>query len=103
MAQAWLSWALPAVPRSPVDDTPKTQCGPGTVLKDGACVLDERCGPGTVLKDGACVVESTPQSSGISGKGIGKELIIGVVAAIVIAGIIAIILGLISKASKNRD
>jgi len=41
----------------PVDDTPKTQCGLGTILKDGVCVLDERCGPGTVLKDGVCVLD----------------------------------------------
>jgi len=93
----------PPVVEPPVDDTPKTQCGPGTILKDGACVLDERCGPGTILKDGACVLESTPQSSGDSSKGIGKELVVGVAAAFVIAGIIGIILGLMSKASKNRD
>jgi len=86
----------------PVDETPKTQCGPGTILKNGACVLDERCGPGTVLKDGACVLESTPKSSGIS-KGMSKELITGVVAAIAIAGVIAIILGIMSRASKSKD
>jgi len=80
----------------------QTQCGPGTILKDGACVLDERCGPGTVLKDGACVLESTPKSSGIS-KGMSKELIIGTVAAIAIAGVIAIILGIMSRASKSKD
>jgi len=86
-----------------VDDTPKTQCGSGTILKDGVCVLDERCGPGTVLKDGACVLESTPDSSETSVKGLGKELIIGIVTALVIAGIIVIILGIISKASKSKD
>jgi len=90
-------------PTETVEETPKTQCGPGTVLKDGACVLDERCGPGTVLKDGACVVESTPKSSGISEKGMGKELIVGTVAALAVAGVIAIILGVISKASKSKD
>ncbi|HWP78802.1 MAG TPA: hypothetical protein VNL34_04040 [Candidatus Nitrosotenuis sp.] len=54
---------------------PETQCGPGTVLKDGVCVLAEQpeeipeeipeevsepetqCGPGTVLKDGVCVLD----------------------------------------------
>ncbi len=87
----------------PVVETPTTQCGPGTILKDGACVLDERCGPGTILKDGACVLDSSSKSSGTSVKGIGKELIVGVAAAFVIAGIIGIILGLMSKASKNRD
>ncbi len=32
------------------------KCGPGTVLKDGICKLD-KCGPGTVLKNGKCVLE----------------------------------------------
>ncbi len=91
----------PPVVKPPVVVPPKTQCGPGTVLKDGTCVLDERCGPGTVLKDGACVLESTPKSSETSVKGMGKELITGIVAALVIAGIVGIILGLISKASKS--
>jgi len=90
-------------PTETVDETPKTQCGPGTTLKDGACVLDERCGPGTVLKDGACVLESTPKSSETPVKGMGKELITGIVAALVVAGVIGIILGLISKVSKSKN
>lgn len=93
----------PVVETPPVDETPKTQCGPGTVLKDGACVLDERCGPGTVLKDGACVLVSTPQPSETSVKGLGKEMITGVIAAIAVAGAIGIILGLISRASRSKD
>ena len=62
---------------APPAETPKTEtkCGPGTVLKDGACVVEqaslqetappaetsktEKCGPGTVLKDGACVLDET--------------------------------------------
>ena len=84
----------------PVEETPKTECGPGTVLKEGVCILDERCGPGTVLKDGACVLESTPQASEISVKGIGKELVIGIIAAFAIAGTVGIILGIMYKASK---
>jgi len=90
-------------PAETVDETSKTQCGPGTVLQNGACVLDERCGPGTVLKDGACVLESTPKSSETSVKGMGKELITGIVAALGIAGVIGIILGLISKGHKSED
>ncbi len=90
-------------PAEAVDDTPKTQCGPGTILKDGICVLDERCGPGTVLKDGTCVLESTPKSSETSTKGLGKEMIVGVITAIAVAGAIGIILGLISRASKSKD
>jgi hypothetical protein len=70
---------IPQVPpqQSPVEEPPaqepQTQCGPGTVLKDGVCVLEEiprptpqeppsqepqtQCGPGTVLKDGVCVLD----------------------------------------------
>ena len=91
------------VEETPVEETPRTQCGPGTVLKDGACVLDERCGPGTSLEDGVCVLDSTPASPSSTTKGLGKELIIAVVAGIVIAGSVGIILALISKASKSRD
>ena len=90
-------------PVETVDDKPKTQCGSGTVLKGGVCVLDERCGSGTVLKDGVCVIESTPKSSETSTKGLGKEMIVGVVAGIAVAGVIGIILGLISRASKSKD
>ena len=86
-----------------VDETPKIQCGPGTILKNGACELDERCGPGTVLKDGACVLDSTPKSSETSVNIISRELITAVVAALAIAGSIGIILGIISKVSKSKN
>ena len=85
-----------------IDDTPKTQCGPGTVLKDDACVLDERCGPGTVLKDGACVLTSTPQLPEITVKGLGSELVIGTIAAFGIAAAIGIILTLISRVDTRK-
>ncbi|MEE8383903.1 MAG: hypothetical protein V3R39_03055 [Nitrosopumilus sp.] len=90
------------------EETPKTQCGPGTVLEDGACVLDERCGPGTVLEDGVCVLESTsqstPQSSSVSiPKGMGSELLIGTIAAFGIAAAIGIILALISRADTRKN
>ena len=81
----------------PETTKPKVECGSGTILKDGVCVLDERCGPGTVLENGVCVVksESAPVGS------LGKQLVYGVIAAFVIAGIIGIILALMSKASKS--
>jgi len=86
-------------PETPKPETPKpkTECGPGTVLKNGVCVLDERCGPGTVLKNGVCVAE--PESS--SPQTLGKQLVYGFIAAFIIAGIIGIILALMSKASKS--
>ena len=87
----------------PVDETPKIQCGPGTILKNGACELDERCGPGTVLKDGACVLDSTPKSSETSVNIISRELITAVVAGLAIAGAIGIILGIMYKVSKSKN
>ena len=81
------------------DNTSATQCGPGTVLKNGACVLDERCGPGTVLKNGACVLDSTSSSSG--GKGMGKESIMGFVIAFLGAGIVAVVFGIIARSQKK--
>ena len=81
------------------DNTPATQCGPGTVLKNGACVLDERCGPGTVLKNGACVLDST--SSSFGGKGMGKESIMGFVIAFLGAGIVAVVFGIIARSQKK--
>ena len=91
----------------PVVETPKTQCGPGTTLQDGACVLDERCGPGTILQGEVCVlvepVASSSNTSDISVKGLGKELVIGLIAAFVVAGIVGIVLALMSKASKSSD
>ena len=81
----------------------QTECGPGTIIQNGVCVLDERCGPGTVLEDGACVLDSTPKSSETSVKIDSRELIAGTVTALVIALIIIIILGIISKASKSKN
>ena len=85
------------------DNTTATQCGPGTILQNGACVLDERCGPGTVFKDGTCVLDSAPQPSTTSVKGFGKDLVMGLMVAFVGAGVVGIILALISKASKSKN
>ena len=87
-----------------VDDssksTPSCECGPGTVLKNNICELDDRCGPGTILVNGECVIEPTSEPSS-SSKVIGKELIKGIVCAFVISGIVAIFLGIIAKARKK--
>ena len=41
------------------DDAPKTECGAGTTLVNGACVTDAMCGSGTTLSNGECVSDST--------------------------------------------
>ena len=87
---------------TPVVEKPKTECGVGTILKDGVCVLDERCGPGSILTDGECVAEPVVDSD-VSVQGLGKQLVIGVIAAFIIAGIVGLVLALMSKASKSKN
>jgi len=86
---------------TPVIETPPTnECGPGTVLENDVCVLDQRCGPGTVLENDVCVLDSTLTKSSSSGNS--KELIMGVTVAFVIAGVIGVIFAIISKANRNK-
>jgi hypothetical protein len=92
--------AAKAAADAAADNTLSTQCGPGTVLKDGACVLDERCGPGTVLENGACVLDSTAQTPS-SSKGMGKDSIMGFVIAFAGAGIVAVVFGIIARSQKK--
>ena len=66
------------------------------------CILDQRCGPGTVLKNGECVLEQKTPTE-VSTKGMGKELGIALIASFIIAGAIGLILALISKASKSKN
>ena len=92
---------LPSVTETPVTEIPLTnECGPGTVLENDVCVLDQRCGPGTVLENDVCVIDQTPVTPSSSGNS--KELIMGVTVAFVIAGVIGIIFALISKANRNK-
>ena len=80
----------------------QSKCGPGTILVDGVCVLDERCGPGTILEDGVCVLAPEPSQQSASSKpASGKGFIAGAAAAFVLAGVVAVFLGIISKASKK--
>ena len=46
-------------PTGTVVETSKTQCGPGTIPKDGVCILDERCGPGTIFDEDtySCILD----------------------------------------------
>jgi len=95
----------PTEPTTPVEtptatEKPKTECGTGTILKDGVCVLDERCGSGTILKDGVCVAEPVTETT--SPKGSGTQLVMGIAISFVIAGVIGLVLALMSKASKSK-
>jgi hypothetical protein len=84
-----------------VDDVPNNECGPGTILENNICVLDQRCGPGTILEGNECVLDSTLVKS--SSTGYTKELIMSVTTALGIAGIIGIILAIIARSNKNKN
>jgi hypothetical protein len=78
----------------------RTQCGPGTTLKGGVCVLDQRCGPGTILQNGACVVSPSASTGEVS---ISKDFIVGGGVALVISFILMLVLGAVARASRNKS
>ncbi len=93
----------PVIETPVIEENITNQCGPGTVLENDVCILDERCGPGTVLENNVCILDSTPVSSSSQSPGTSKELIISFTIAFVIAGIVGIVLALIAKAHKNKN
>jgi hypothetical protein len=90
---------------TPVIETPSNECGPGTILENNICVLDQRCGPGTILENNACVLDSSTPSTSTSSTSpsSNKELIISFSLAFGIAGVVGIILALIAKAHKKKN
>ena len=92
---------VPVEETTPEAETDK--CGPGTILKDGACVLDERCGPGTHFEDGVCVLdqkETTTEGVSMGGSNT-SQLIIPAIIGFGIAFIVMIILWLIGRAGRS--
>ncbi len=61
--------------------------------------LPTQCGPGTILKDGACVLDSTTQTP--SSKEMGKESMMGFIIAFLGAGIVAVVFGIIARSQKK--
>ncbi|MDA7960421.1 MAG: hypothetical protein MPJ08_06835 [Nitrosopumilus sp.] len=84
---------------APSPSTAATQCGPGTILRDGACVLDDRCGPGTVFKDGQCVIQEAPAQP-VTLRTLGRDLGVGFFVAFIGAGIIGVVLGIAARAHR---
>ena len=92
---------VPVEETTPEAETDK--CGPGTILKDGACVLDERCGSGTHFEDGVCVLdqkETTTEGVSLGGSNT-SQLIIPAIIGFGIAFIVMIILWLIGRAGRS--
>jgi len=88
----------PSAPEEPETPSgPKTQCGTGTVLKDGVCVLEEKCGSGTILQDGVCVASPSAKKTDVS---IYRDFITGGGIALVIAIIMIIFFAIIARLSR---
>jgi len=92
-----------AADKAAADKAAQTQCGSGTILENNICVLDQRCGPGTILEDDVCVLDSVSTYSTSQSPGMIKELIIGTTSAFVIAGIMGVILAIISRANRRKN
>jgi len=100
----------PVIETPVIETTPTNECGPGTVLENNVCVLDQRCGPGTVLENNVCVLDSSESISSESGSttssipsSSNKEMITSSAIAFGIAGVVGIILALIAKGHKKKD
>jgi len=100
----------PVIETPVIETTPTNECGPGTVLENNVCVLDQHCGPGTVLENNVCVLDSSESSSSESGSttssipsSSNKEMITSFAIAFGIAGVVGIILALIAKGHKKKD
>ena len=108
----------PPPEQAPVEETPPvveqpqvqpeqetSACGPGTILKDGACVLDERCGTGTHFENGVCVLDEQPSTSK-SGLSLGgsntSQLIVSITIGFGIAAVIMVILWSIGRAGRSK-
>ncbi len=94
---------VPVEETTPEVETDK--CGPGTILEDGSCVLDERCGPGTHFEDGVCVLdqkETTTEGVSMGGSNT-SQLIIPAIIGFGIAFIVMIILWLIGRAGRRNS
>lgn len=105
--QAPVEETPPVVEEPPVQPEQETsQCGPGTILKDGACVLDERCGPGTHFDNGVCVLDERQQSTSEEGPSTSSlntsQVFIPAIVGFGIAFAIMIILWSIGKAGRSK-
>ena len=97
----------PVVETPVVETIPNNECGPGTILENNVCVLDQRCGPGTILENNVCVLDSSTTtvstSTSTTSTSSNKEMIISFSLAFGIAGVVGIILALIAKAHKKKN
>ena len=97
---------IPVIETPVIETIPSNECGPGTILENNACVLDQRCGPGTILENNVCVLDSiqtTTSTQTTPSTSSNKEMIISFSLAFAIAGVVGIILALIAKAHKKKN
>ncbi len=92
----------PPVVEEPIEETPKPEKPSTPVVTPEETKPRTECGPGTILKDGVCVVKPAPPAT-TDIRGMGAELVTSIIVGFIIAGAIGIIIALISKAGKRRD
>ncbi|MCE2497496.1 MAG: hypothetical protein J4F28_00590 [Nitrosopumilaceae archaeon] len=85
----------------PASGEPSTGCGPGTVLVDGVCVLEEQ--PESDMEQEAeSYTAPAPQNGGSDARADARGLIFGAAGGFLAAGIIAVILALIYRADRRK-
>lgn len=84
----------------PASGEPSTGCGPGTVLVDGVCILEEPLGSG-MEQDAESDTAPVPQGGG-DARADSRGLIFGAAGGFLAAGIIAVILALIYRADRRK-
>lgn len=89
----------------PTSVEPSTGCGPGTVLVDGVCILEETP-EADVKQEAVQEAESdtapAPQGGGSDTRADNRGLIFGAAGGFLAAGIIAVILALIYRANRRK-
>ncbi len=84
-------------------DGQTVECGPGTVLEDGVCILDEPADPPEPLET-AQSESATGQAESAPGKPLLSGLSYGIVMAFIIAGGVGALLGAAARSSmRNRQ
>ena len=68
--------------------------------QENQVVQSQQCGPGTILKDGQCILDTTAPIQDT--KSMSKEFVIAIIAAFLIAIIVMFVLWAIGKAGRAK-
>lgn len=83
----------------PASGEPSIECGPGTVLVDDVCILEEP--PESDMEEAESYTAPAPQNGGDT-RADNRDLIFGAAGGFLAAGVIAVLLALIHRADRRR-